>query len=725
MSELVSCPRCLDVVNQLLGLPLLAERHPNDTLGPDNRGKGGGGDGATQQRRLRSRAQGTFEHQPQELRCAVNGFVISTLKVVAERIEQTLHVNLDETIGFVEVFSEQGVRLLYHSVEPPPCGDVEQTAQVELSAGRQLNVSLSFDSAWPNLRLVYHDPQFTEASLTQAESQSEPPMFDESRAEAARESPWRQWLAKLRRPAFWPRPAVVTALVVTLLLGALLAWLRETPSASAAELLRRAGAAEKQIAADPALTAHRSIELTERDARTGALISHRRIEVWQSRARRLKALRVRDEQGRLIAGEWRRDDGGGVIYRRDGKPAEAPAPQLSFADVWRWEPTAGDFVTLIGQPASAIVAETAADYVIRYRRDFSDGLTQASLVLRRADLRVSEQSLTLREGDEAREYRFTVTRAEQQPNDAVAPAVFEPEAELLGQTDKADEVERTRPDSPPNSLNAAPALASAELEVEVLQRLQQTNALSGEQISLTRTAAGALLVQGLVETGQRKQEILQALEPFIRHPALKIEVATVAEMQRRMASPAPIARSVQSVEVAQNAWPVEPELRRYFERRSLAGESLEQELQSFARRVFQRSTQVRARALALKQIAGRFTAAELQTMEPASRARWRALVDEEARAFRREAEALRRELEPVFAVAVEASASERGNLSDAELAQAAKRLFELATVNDAAARRSFAATAEPTSVAPVKTASFWRALRDAENLAARIAGGQQ
>jgi hypothetical protein len=36
LSHLVSCPRCLDEANQLLGLPLLRERNPID-LGREKR----------------------------------------------------------------------------------------------------------------------------------------------------------------------------------------------------------------------------------------------------------------------------------------------------------------------------------------------------------------------------------------------------------------------------------------------------------------------------------------------------------------------------------------------------------------------------------------------------------------------------------------------------------------------------------------------------------------
>jgi RNA polymerase sigma factor (sigma-70 family) len=42
LAQIVSCPRCLDGVNQFLGLPLLSERFPADMLGPDTTAKAKG-----------------------------------------------------------------------------------------------------------------------------------------------------------------------------------------------------------------------------------------------------------------------------------------------------------------------------------------------------------------------------------------------------------------------------------------------------------------------------------------------------------------------------------------------------------------------------------------------------------------------------------------------------------------------------------------------------------
>src|SRR5215211_1396548 len=80
LAHLVSCPRCIDEVNNLHDLPPLSERFPVDSLGAEPRRKGGddrggddggagGGGGATAEETLRckQRARDVFEHRPREL----------------------------------------------------------------------------------------------------------------------------------------------------------------------------------------------------------------------------------------------------------------------------------------------------------------------------------------------------------------------------------------------------------------------------------------------------------------------------------------------------------------------------------------------------------------------------------------------------------------------------------------------------------------------------------
>lgn len=280
------------------------------------------------------------------------------------------------------------------------------------------------------------------------------------------------------------------------------------------------------------------------------------------------------------------------------------------------------------------------------------------------------------------------------------------------------------PSTSPTASVAAASIASAALEVEVLERLNQVNALLGEQLNLTRTPNGQLKVEGIVETDTRKAELLRALQAVVHHPAVKVEINTVAEAQARQA-PSSQARQViiQDAQVTQQAIPVETELRNYFSPRGLTGERLEQEMQRFSAQICSRSSRARAHALALKQIADRFTATQLPTLDQTTRERWRALLQQHAQGYRREWQQLRQQLQPIFAGAAETGAANSKLNSDDELLGAISQLFKLAATNDAALCQSFSVSTETTSAA-VKRADFWRAVSTAEHLATQIAAWQ-
>src|SRR5947199_1637672 len=166
LAHTVSCPACLDELNRLLDLPSLDERFPTDTLGTDTRGKGGdgGGDdgGATgggsdrERQKCRKAAREVYEHQPSELCVSVNGYLMAAQKVGSELNEQSVSISIAEPIDFVEILSEQEMRLLFLSVEPNALH--QRKARIALSDDRTLEATLDFDTSWPSLQVVYLDP---------------------------------------------------------------------------------------------------------------------------------------------------------------------------------------------------------------------------------------------------------------------------------------------------------------------------------------------------------------------------------------------------------------------------------------------------------------------------------------------------------------------------------------------------------------------------------------
>ena len=94
----------------------------------------------------------------------MNGLFVGSQVVSGGFCEQRIRLLTGERIGFIEVFSEFGVCLLYTDVTPPPDGLAEQGVRVELSGGRTVSLRLTFAGEDPFVEVVYCDPQLQAAS---------------------------------------------------------------------------------------------------------------------------------------------------------------------------------------------------------------------------------------------------------------------------------------------------------------------------------------------------------------------------------------------------------------------------------------------------------------------------------------------------------------------------------------------------------------------------------
>jgi len=637
LGHIVSCPACLDQVNDILGLPPLAERYPTDMTGPDapsgrdgndksGGGRSGGASGGKEglMKRLRRRTQDAFEHRPQELHICVNGIVLGSQAIHAELNEQTLDIGQTEPINFIEVFSEQETRLLLMPVgDAPPIGPAEQSARVDLSDGRLLELTLSFRCPHPTLHAVYRDPlmkadELPEVLLANCGTgyQPVPPKseihtgkrpvgqvdnlshnFTNSPSAGGEDESapiglslatdgWASRFTQLFKAPPRFSPAWATAVVLAFLLtGALMVWLRlpTTPAVTAAELLQKSVAAEARMVA-PAQVVHRTFNLEERSPSGNQITTRHRIELWQGAGRGEFARRLYDEQGKLVAGEWEQADGARKLYQRAAAPhrkqsAETPAASAEANSIWRLGLSPSNFSALAGQVAKAAVEDRADVYVLSFEMPpagsrMAGGLAlKASLTLNKADLRATAQTLLMRVEDgnpQLREYRFAESGFKRLAAVDVPAEIFRPDPELSGPTARVTEVESSAP-----AAVAAPAAAAkpatselAALEVEARYLLDQANANLGEQVTVARTAAGGLKVQALVDDDKRKAEILAALTPLRARANVRVEVATYAEAARQRPQRQTDTTVISEAQIAQHPMPAGEDLRRYFAARA-------------------------------------------------------------------------------------------------------------------------------------------------------------
>jgi RNA polymerase sigma factor (sigma-70 family) len=801
LAHIVSCQPCLNKVNNLLGIPDLNARVPTDTQGSDKTpksgggrgnggtsGKGGGGGGLPSlhvfAKLSRKRLKQIFEHQPEELHISVNGFIIGSQKINSELNELALSVNLDEKIGFIEVFSDRDVCLLFQSVQPPPEGPAVQPARVELSGGRVLELSLDFSETWPRLNASYADPSFSEvrspaidtgainrrnaetqriegagvADLSEPGAAGVPAAASESGAEVATGlfSKFRSRLPNISWTS-WLQPAHLTAAFAILLIAVFAIWkftsTTSNPPLTASDLLAKATAVEQQLATAPDVVIHKTVDLEERNEQ-GVVVARRKIDRWSSGEQRLSVRRLYDEQGKLLAGEWNRADGSRTLYTTYQKAkslqTQTSAP-VSIDEAWMLEPSAQEFQRLSGPNANADVQESANTYTVSYKlasdapnvssphvskgsSPESSQITDAAIKFSKDDLRVIEQILTVRSGDQQKEYRYTEASYVRHSPQSVSPNVFEPEKELLGNPPvvlkKSSEPETTVdanasvPPAAGTAPNAAPA-ASADLEVEALNLLNQAGADTGEQINVTR-GAGLLKIDGVVETETRKNELLRALSPIASNAAVRINILTVAEAvareEQRKRSQKGASETITSerFDTGTAESPVQAKLRSFFGSDDAAN--------SFSVKMIGRSRGAMSHAGALKRLVNQFKPAELATLSPDARAKWLSLIRSHARAFQQETAALRQELSPVFGGGAFSSPPAGGGVAgispdgvvgggDAALIRAVERLFDLGAGNDRMVRNVLSISNER---AAGFLADFFRNLRTTEDIAQAI-----
>jgi DNA-directed RNA polymerase specialized sigma24 family protein len=781
LAHLVSCPACLDAVNAILGLPVLSERYREESPGPkdppgDANGGGASGGGPSELRRkLAHRLRETHEHKPHELRISVNGLLVSSMKVSSEISELDLNLAPEDPIEFVEIYSEQGIQLLFFNISSHR-PQFEQWAWIELSEGRLLEASY-LDADGPSLHVVYRDPAGNEA-YSEAHSFAEMPETNASSSplmavpypgvsdepDVGAQRGVRGWVNRLISTHFikvtrscddnstergsagsialfnslnesrsthsrW-RFALVVLACIAISTGFLYFKASLSPELNGGILLERARRVEEIAQQTPDRVSHRLINLEERRSAEGAVVARRRIEIWQHQANGNSARRLYDDSNQLIAGTWQKSDGSRIVFHHGAKPRPETAPAapgdllLNLEDIWQLEPSAHSFAALIGETSAIDVETRSTTYVLTYAQQRTIGasvLLKAGLTLSKSDFHAIEQTLLVQRGNEIREYRFVEATAESLPVRAVSPSVFEIEPELNGGAADPSRPgvwahrDLTSSRVPPSPSASAPPSASAELEVDVAYLLNRAKADRNEQVTLTRSAGGSLRVEGIVDTEARKQEFLKALAPVSNNPAVKIEIRTVTEAVKR-----PIALSPVTVqEETANAVAADDELRAYFEKRASSGPT-DEAIRNYSSRVVKRAYEAMFHAIELKRLVSRFANVDMQTVAPDARAKWLRMLREHAAAFERDTSSLRLEIQPVFFPGAAAPSAESGPLnSDAELARAVERLYKFALANNDAVRSALT-TSSQSSAAGVKSIAFWQALFKAEELAKKI-----
>jgi RNA polymerase sigma factor (sigma-70 family) len=543
LSHLVSCRVCLDRVNGILKLPLLAERSPEDGIDRDNSSGPGGASGSgllrmrksspkkgPPLRKLERRARDLFEHRPASLEIVVDGEVRTLHRVTSEISELRLKLAHKEEPSFIEVLSEQGYCMAFLQVDEPVSAEkLEQAKTALFSDDRSLFLTLRFAAEGPIIHVVYRDPVMAEEAEEDAIKNRVPEPAPlairtvEAAGKQSRFSRAAQWLRSLgsRLKEFLPEmnPTLATALVLAAAsLVCFVVWTRSGPHISPHDLLVRAQKQDVSIAqSEPSGVIVQRVRI-KTPARTTERILYRDIQ--RQRHARDRALDASDLKLKAKLA------GAGIDW-------DDPLSPVAYRDWRNHELIQSDSV------------QRAGDNLLTLTTNVNDGeVVSESLTVRASDFHAVEKIVNLRDYGtvEIAEVNFSVL-----PWDAVNPNWFEPAA-ITNPGVSGD----TRPALLPRLPESLTDGQLDEAELSARLALNQLHADTGEQVEIVRDPSG-IVIKGVVETEQRKRELLDRLYLV---PHVTASISSVEKMKTEP-SPTSDVTSVKVTSMQAQATPLE------------------------------------------------------------------------------------------------------------------------------------------------------------------------
>ena len=205
LSHIVSCTRCLDIVEELLKLPPRGSRPLEDVLGyaPKGEARSGRSKDKPVSATMRSataakdRYRAALDTIPASIALIVNGESVASREVSGSLNKLTVDLKANHTIELIEVESEQGILLTVPVLTALPERAHVQRFEAKLGDDRSVTLKIEFDPIGVRLHVVYLDPLYLEPMLLKVRSSKLP--WAEDREQAISEKPdWVELGARLR-----------------------------------------------------------------------------------------------------------------------------------------------------------------------------------------------------------------------------------------------------------------------------------------------------------------------------------------------------------------------------------------------------------------------------------------------------------------------------------------------------------------------------------------------
>jgi DNA-directed RNA polymerase specialized sigma24 family protein len=654
VAHLASCKACLERANRLLrllGLPLQFSddfNDPNDDKPPRSTG------GSKQEplTRMRKKARDIHEHRPKRLELVVDGEVHSAQQITSATSRFQIKLKSASLPSFIEVRSEQKLRLLCLDVENYDVLESSQLqAEATLSDNRALALELNLGGGSPFVDVSYYDPLLEVVDEDWAyDEELRPPVFPETHQPAApHEMPGlirrlrkalSAWLSSI--DLGWPLSVVGAAAFMSVLALSMF-WASRSRQGFPAQLQAAALLTESQHRAAAAIpvhgAAHRTFSLEIR-SQDGRLIQSGTVDTLRSTSPRRMAARFLDTKGNLLAGRWENAAGKTTIYTaQSGVQQPAAAAPLTLADGWRHGPDAEDFDRLSADSTNLKVRRDTDSFDITYDNpETASGnratLVSADLVIAANSMRPVRETLLLRNGQTTRKYQFRELTYEVLPADKVTDRDFDPDMSSLVA-------------KPADSLTSSTRVRdSAHLALEALQLLDNLGPNVEQIVDLEREPDGTVELDGVFPTSEQTKSVTHIFEAL--HAGDRLRLSLHASDEAVGTSPVAQHISVDSlapVDVNAQRIPFDPELRAGLEADGLSGAQLDEEVRQTANDIATRGVQLHREAWQICQIAtSDFTRDELRRMSIDDQILWLTLLDKHLQFLERESARLRSDL---------------------------------------------------------------------------------
>lgn len=498
IAHLASCRLCLHAACVILRLPTFTSRSMDDHDRAGHEVTPPPPSNHVDLHQLHRKLRETDEHKPKKLQIVVDGEIkgIQSITSVESRVQIALPP-LHEP-RFLEIFSEQGIGLLYLDLLPDRIEDsIPKTGERPLSGGRHLEVELTLEEGTPVVELYYYDPLMEAVPEVPGEEflSETTKVARTSEETAAFRSRAKRWLYSLR--ILLSRRMILVVLLAVACIGAAALFRhkphpeqRQTSQLEPASSLFERSRRNQRESIPPNDGVRATYRLEIFDAQR-AVRSTSVVKVVKTVSSKQSRLWLRTTRGRLLAEQRTSTDGKDIFSSARRSPS---SPEVApIQPMWEHVPDVDDFLTL-AQSSPITISANTPEFEVAFSRErptTGSAIVAGHLQLSSATLRPIAETLEVANGALTSSYHFS--EASYQVIDAKELAT-----EL-----SADEIEAG--DSP----NRASSLPS--LILKTLAALHSTPD-AGRTVDLTLVNGQQIFLSGVLSTPASKELLSRRLK---------------------------------------------------------------------------------------------------------------------------------------------------------------------------------------------------------------------